>query len=406
MTLTPPLPDPETARAALTETFSRQQETRPHRFMTEFDIDQIAPFVAQLMAQRDAVLAVRGTKASVIMPTRNRGHIMLNAVRSVLNQSHRNLELIIVDDGSTDGTQDMLSEVTDDTRLRVIAGNNGGVSGARNCGLDAATGDVISYLDTDNVWTPDYLRLMMVALEVSGADCAYAAALLRQTDGSVHGYRGEPFNWDHCLTANYVDLNVFCHKRSLYEAEGGFDPVLRRMVDWDLVLRFGRKHRPVYCPFFGCVYSDNPDDNSRVSTSQPYLYHEVVALKNAQGHASAAETIAALNFRVALKMGASLTPQAKALADALADLGHDVRLDTPDSWNTRHVHQDDVVIVLEEAEAFVPHPEQITFAVGLSGEDFHATYPVPKTAARRLAAQMTADVRQGMTTGVYGKSQS
>ena len=93
---------------------------------------------------------------SVVIPTYNRAHTVLDAVWSVLTQRFRDLELIVVDDGSTDDTAARLAAVGD-PRLQVIMGRHAGVSAARNLGVAKASGDLIAFLDSDDLWHPDKL---------------------------------------------------------------------------------------------------------------------------------------------------------------------------------------------------------------------------------------------------------
>ena len=100
---------------------------------------------------------------SVIIPTYKRAHILPRAVRSVLNQTYSNLELIIVDDGSKDNTAEIVSSIKDE-RVRLISfSENKGAAAARNEGIKVAAGDFIAFLDSDDEWMPDKLRLSLNA---------------------------------------------------------------------------------------------------------------------------------------------------------------------------------------------------------------------------------------------------
>src|SRR5882762_1494192 len=105
-----------------------------------------------------SVPAALGTepKFSVIIPTFNRATLVLHAVDSVLAQTYGNFELIVVDDGSTDDTVDRLRRIGD-RRLSIVTISHGGVSAARNAGIAAASGALISFLDSDDLWLPHKL---------------------------------------------------------------------------------------------------------------------------------------------------------------------------------------------------------------------------------------------------------
>ena len=107
---------------------------------------------------------------SVIIPVYNVAPYLREALDSVVNQTCRRLEIIVVDDGSTDGSGALCDEYASDPRVRVIHQENRGLSGARNAGLDRATGDAIAFLDSDDAFHPDFVRQMLEAME--GADVA------------------------------------------------------------------------------------------------------------------------------------------------------------------------------------------------------------------------------------------
>lgn len=100
---------------------------------------------------------------SVIIPTHNYGRFLAEAIASVQAQSVEDLEIIVVDDGSTDDTPEVLARITD-PRLRAVRVSNGGVSRARNIGLEMARGDYIAFLDADDRWHPDKLARQLELL--------------------------------------------------------------------------------------------------------------------------------------------------------------------------------------------------------------------------------------------------
>jgi glycosyltransferase involved in cell wall biosynthesis len=102
---------------------------------------------------------------SVIIPAFNRGYILAEAIESVLAQTYPDFEAIIVDDGSTDNTAQVASN-TGDSRVRVIRrAKNAGVAAARNLGMDQAQGELISFLDSDDLWNPDKLAVESAFLD-------------------------------------------------------------------------------------------------------------------------------------------------------------------------------------------------------------------------------------------------
>src|SRR5919199_5480676 len=103
---------------------------------------------------------------SVVIPAYNSEKTIQETIKSVLKQSFKNLELIVIDDGSKDSTFDIVSSFSD-SRLRVFSYLNAGVSASRNRGLAKAAGEFISFLDADDLWTPDKLEAQLKALEAN-----------------------------------------------------------------------------------------------------------------------------------------------------------------------------------------------------------------------------------------------
>ncbi len=103
---------------------------------------------------------------SVVIPTYNRGYCLLETIKSVCAQTHQNLEIIVVDDGSTDGTEQLLArESQRDERLRYFRQQNRGVSAARNVGIDKAKGRFIALLDSDDTWVPWKIEAQLACFE-------------------------------------------------------------------------------------------------------------------------------------------------------------------------------------------------------------------------------------------------
>jgi glycosyltransferase involved in cell wall biosynthesis len=190
---------------------------------------------------------------SIIMPTYNRADLISLAVDSVLEQSYQNWELVIVDDCSTDATEEVL-ETYQDPRINIVKlKTNNGVSAARNFGIKAATGEFIAYLDSDNKMDRRFLSVMIGQMLEKNSKAAYCAQYLYKTTfDTAFAVRLGEFNPGLLENRNFIDLNTYVHTRELYKIAGGFNEELRRFVDWDLIIRHSHETWPLY---IDCVLS-------------------------------------------------------------------------------------------------------------------------------------------------------
>ena len=129
---------------------------------------------------------------SVIIPTYNAELTIIETITSVQQQTFSDFELIIIDDGSSDQTLELISSVGD-KRIRFFSYDNAGVSVARNRGISHATGEFIAFLDHDDLWTPDKLDLQLAALrQHPDAGVAYSWTLFFMNEKRESFYAGEP----------------------------------------------------------------------------------------------------------------------------------------------------------------------------------------------------------------------
>ncbi len=103
---------------------------------------------------------------SIIIPTYNRADVISETIDNVFSQTYKNFELIVVDDGSTDGTPAILRKYAN--RIRVITQKNAGPAAARNRGIEVSGGDIIAFQDSDDLWEPTKLERQVALLEKSG----------------------------------------------------------------------------------------------------------------------------------------------------------------------------------------------------------------------------------------------
>jgi glycosyltransferase involved in cell wall biosynthesis len=198
---------------------------------------------------------------SVIMPTYNRQELVGDAIRTVVEQQYHNWELLVCDDGSTDETERCVLGFDDD-RITHLKLPHCGAAAARNSGLEQASGELIAYLDSDNLWSPDYLSVMVAALAANhGYWSAYADYIdCRVDDGGelkVWKISRRPFDYRKLEEKNFVDLNSFVHRREALEVFGAFDPDLPRQQDWELILRYTFLRDPMHVKAPLTIYRRN-----------------------------------------------------------------------------------------------------------------------------------------------------
>lgn len=201
---------------------------------------------------------------SIIMPVYNRANLVKKAIDSVLNQSYKNFELIIVDDRSTDGTRDVLKSIDDERIKLILLDSNVGVSAARNIGLENCSGKYIFYLDSDNEWDSRYLEAMVGAfIELPDAGAIYSGQFLYDHfDEPPFAMRFGSLNRSLLSNGNYIDLNCFAHTKQVFDEIGGFNESLYRLVDWDLILRICNYSKVYSVPVILSKYYMDVTDNS------------------------------------------------------------------------------------------------------------------------------------------------
>jgi glycosyltransferase involved in cell wall biosynthesis len=196
---------------------------------------------------------------SVILPAFNAESSILETVASVRGQTFRDLEILVIDDGSTDGTATVLAGVRDD-RLRLLSFENGGLSVARNRGIEHSQGEYLAFIDADDLWTPEKLESQLEALRrTPDAGIAYSWTTFIDDDGRFL-FAKEPLRFEGDV---YADLlrecfiasgsNVLITRRCV-NSVGPFDVTLRSAEDWEYWLRVAARWPFVVVPRYQVLY--------------------------------------------------------------------------------------------------------------------------------------------------------
>ncbi|MDW7710115.1 MAG: glycosyltransferase [Deferrisomatales bacterium] len=195
-------------------------------------------------------------RVSVIIPTRDRRELAAEAVGSVLSQTWHDLELLVVDDGGTDGVAEHLGALYPDPRLRVVRQEHRGVSAARNRGVAETSGEWVAFLDSDDLWLPRKLeRQLAAAAEPPGwVACHTEEAWYRRgrwaNPRKIHAKPTTPGGWvfPACVPLCVISPSSILLRRRVFEALGGFDESLPACEDYDLWLRLTAFHPVLLVP--------------------------------------------------------------------------------------------------------------------------------------------------------------
>lgn len=228
------------------------------------------------------------TRISVVIPTRNRRQLLGRTLATVLSQQDVEVEVIVVDDASTDDTQAWLQEL-DDPRVVVVRNlERSGVAEARNSGLAHASASWTAFVDDDDLWAPTKLAAQLAAAQVDNAEWVLAGAVVLGAGLQVHAVQRVVAR-DRFL-ALLLGHNVVpggasgvLARTEVVRAVGGFDTALRIMADWDLWIRLALRSLPagVNRPLVGYVL------HGANMTSKPDGFHrelEYICEKHAPAH--------------------------------------------------------------------------------------------------------------------------
>lgn len=202
---------------------------------------------------------------SVVIPAYNAEPFVAMTVKSVLQQTYQDLEVIVVDDGSTDRTAAALEEFGD--RIRVHRQANAGVAAARNAGVELSSGSWIAFLDADDLWLPNKLERQLAShraplVYTDRFNIGARGGLPLVQSGVTKMHDGDVF-LPLLLEGNFITNSSVLIRREVFDATGGFAAGVSPAEDWDLWLRVAERHPVAFCPEPLVRYRFHPDGASR-----------------------------------------------------------------------------------------------------------------------------------------------
>lgn len=288
---------------------------------------------------------------SVIIPTYNRAAMISRTIENIFAQTYARVELIIVDDGSTDDTQAKLSAFGD--RLQIIAQPNSGPAVARNRGAAAARGEIIAFQDSDDLWKPTKLAQQVALLsEYNVATCCLCNAVMGVRGGKEWtsfddslidplNRKGLWLNVSEVLATRFVLFNqAVAIRRKVFEKVGGFREDLRYLEDYDLPLRLSLEGPWAFIQEPLIIYGESsPESFSQQALKDPIVLREcavkifesmLTMINEEVGHTSLRRLLThrlrlLRLLHTAAKMKESNSWGARATGQALIELDHYLR---------------------------------------------------------------------------------
>lgn len=212
-------------------------------------------------------------KISIVMPNYNKASFVDSAIQSVLNQTYTHFELIIIDDGSTDNSVEIINSIKDN-RIKLIKQKNSGAAVARNNGIKNAQYDYIAFLDSDDIWLPWFLEKMnslIIQFPEAGAYCCNYLKEKVELNKDYSKYYSD--NSDDYLIDNYFNSVLYGSesmtasttvvKKEVFKKCGAFPVGLNNWEDFDMWLRVALYNDVCYTNCICAVYNDVPNSASR-----------------------------------------------------------------------------------------------------------------------------------------------
>lgn len=196
---------------------------------------------------------------SVVIATYNMGQYIQQAIDSILQQTWQNLEIIVVDDGSTDDTAGTMLGYENNAKVTYIKNENQGQPKAKNCGIKNTKGEFIAFCDADDFWAPNKLEVQMPQFKNPKVGVVYSeVSFIDEKNNHFtklrHEVRHSGKITNYMLIENFVPFGTSIIRRACIEKNGIFDEEFRMGIDWDLWLRYSLDWEFIYVPERTYIY--------------------------------------------------------------------------------------------------------------------------------------------------------
>lgn len=223
-------------------------------------------------------------KISIVIPTYNQSEYLQEAVESVLNQTYKNIEIIIVDDGSTDNTLGVVRSF-DNNKIIYIQQKNKGASSARNTGIKKANGEYIAFLDSDDLWLKNKLRKQIDFIKENpeigllGTGCYQMINIGKMIHKKIFPFENKILQKDLIKYNPFIQSSVMIRK-NVFDDIGLYDEKFKESEDYDLWLRIAQKYKIANLPE-ALITKRYYEKGLCLSKDSKQLYFVLKAKKNA-----------------------------------------------------------------------------------------------------------------------------
>ncbi|TXD98098.1 glycosyltransferase [Psychrobacter frigidicola] len=217
---------------------------------------------------------------TVVIPLYNKELSIKNTIQSVLNQTYQDFEIIVIDDGSIDGSAKIVKSISDD-RIRLVSQSNQGVSAARNCGIRKARHEWIAFLDGDDLWEDNHLEEVKKMMRMFPDEKIFATSFRYSDERKMfrHSRKNSIFiienYFKEASKENIICTDVITINKICFDHVGVFNESMTRGEDTDLWVRLARNYNIIKSSVITAIYRVEAENRTSLSKNleSTYVYH-------------------------------------------------------------------------------------------------------------------------------------